>query len=167
MINVINLNKNKRAVGYYIGRKMPNRNASALANPFKIADNKSLYQDVDHVYGIIEPYARANRIEDPKEIRKIARRISGKAMEIGTNDPPKARGSTLAFYKAWLWELMQRDTAAKSELYIIARDAIGGGKAIDLLCWCSPEPCHGDIVKASVEWILTQDDRVQHIVANY
>lgn len=48
------------------------------------------------------------------------------------------RGATLFRYKTWLWNECLRGNITKSD--ILSLD----GK--DLVCFCSPKPCHGDVI---------------------
>jgi len=62
-------------------------------------------------------------------------------------------------YKQWLWRQMQdEDSTEYQELvrilgYSLKLDGISLG------CWCAPRPCHGNIIKAAVEWMWDQGIR--------
>jgi hypothetical protein len=66
-------------------------------------------------------------------------------------NPHKARdygrGSTLPHYRRWLWQRIQADDPA----------VLAALRAIDeqtvLVCWCAPNPCHGDVIKAAAAWL--------------
>ena len=65
-----------------------------------------------------------------------------------------SRAGAIAKYKAWLWTKIKErgpEWDALRELSNIARD---GDMA--LVCWCAPLPCHGDVIKAAIEWLLSQ-----------
>lgn len=61
----------------------------------------------------------------------------------------------LAQYRRWLWREMQSDTAASGEITSLMY-RYAQGEHIRLGCWCKSKgentPCHGDIVKAAIEW---------------
>lgn len=64
-----------------------------------------------------------------------------------------ARGETIALYRSWLWQQMQEDGAVLKELKRIAQ-MVKAGKDVRLGCWCKPAACHGDVIKAAVEWLI-------------
>lgn len=73
-------------------------------------------------------------------------------------NPYKLTGSerTLVIerYRTWLWGKIQgNDAAVVAELDRIA-DKVKAGEPVQLGCWCSPLPCHGDVIKAAVLWRL-------------
>lgn len=69
------------------------------------------------------------------------------------------KGSTLEKYEDWLRErISRRDPKVCSELsrlYKLAKE-----DSLNLGCWCSPSPCHGDIIKKILEeaWNNSQKD---------
>jgi hypothetical protein len=70
------------------------------------------------------------------------------------------RAEVLAKYKRHLWEALKapRDTDRKSirlELFRLVRLAQQGD--LNLACWRAPESCHGDVIKAAIEWIIVED----------
>jgi len=64
------------------------------------------------------------------------------------------REGCVALYKLWLQGKMKEDTTQLRELLVI----LGKHKAgtVDLVCYCAPLECHGDIVKKAVEWLMEQ-----------
>lgn len=72
-----------------------------------------------------------------------------KAREFGGRGQTLPPGSTLGHYRRWLWGRIQAGDQA-------VLDAL---KAIDaqtvLVCWCVPDPCHGEVVKAAAAWVQT------------
>lgn len=64
---------------------------------------------------------------------------------------------SIAPYKAWLWQQMKSDTEAHAELHRLA-NLVRNGESVRLGCWCKSKgpdtPCHGDVVKSAIEWIL-------------
>lgn len=60
-----------------------------------------------------------------------------------------------AKFKAHLWA----DIKAKGEMYqelLRLRDFYLRGLEFRLLCWCAPKKCHGEIVKAAIEWLAKE-----------
>jgi hypothetical protein len=69
---------------------------------------------------------------------------------------PYDRGTTIKLYKKWLWNQMNnKESAVYSELQRLKDIADQGD--LDLVCWCAPEACHGDIIKAAIEWLGSKD----------
>lgn len=55
-------------------------------------------------------------------------------------------------YKLWLYERIKaQDPTIMAALRSIPHDA-------NLVCWCAPLACHGDVVKAACEWLNKQED---------
>ena len=55
-------------------------------------------------------------------------------------------------YRRWLWQQIQIKSKVYQELLTIAT-RIKSGTKIRLICFCSPKPCHGDIVVKSINWL--------------
>lgn len=55
------------------------------------------------------------------------------------------REEVIEQYKQWLWTTMLHDETTEQAL--LALD----GK--ELVCFCAPLPCHGDVLIAAIEWI--------------
>jgi hypothetical protein len=63
------------------------------------------------------------------------------------------RAAVIRKYQAWLAEqLKNAKSAASVELQRLAKQA--EQRDICLVCWCAPEPCHGDIIKRAIEQLL-------------
>ena len=61
----------------------------------------------------------------------------------------KPRGDTLEEYKQWLWIEILEERITKNDLFAL-KDKI-------LVCFCKPLPCHGDILKAFVEYAVYRE----------
>ena len=60
-------------------------------------------------------------------------------------------------YRSWLWEkIMISDSAVCKALQYLL-DQYRSGQSIQLVCWCKPLPCHGDVVKSCIEWAAKND----------
>ncbi|MEW5985054.1 MAG: DUF4326 domain-containing protein [Chloroflexota bacterium] len=57
------------------------------------------------------------------------------------------RQQAISQYRCWLWQRIQSgDEAVIAALKSISADTV-------LVCWCKPEACHGDVVRAAAEWL--------------
>lgn len=64
-------------------------------------------------------------------------------------------------YRSWLEDQMKQEGSVREEIYRLA-DLAKAGNAVNLVCWCAPKRCHGDVVKETVERILaTEQNEVQ------
>lgn len=63
----------------------------------------------------------------------------------------QSRREVIELYKKWLAErLMQGDKAVCRALDSIANTVLNG-HPVRLECYCSPQPCHGDVIKELVD----------------
>ncbi len=61
------------------------------------------------------------------------------------------RGETIDLYRKWLWREINKETsAAKTEFLRLAE--LSKKQNLKLGCFCKPNKCHGDIIKAAIEW---------------
>lgn len=84
------------------------------------------------------------------------------------------RDIVVAKYKLWLWNhvkqyrmmyqegldpLTFKDSWAIGQeldrLYLLAKDQ----EELNLICWCAPKACHGDVIKAYLEWRYANDSK--------
>lgn len=54
------------------------------------------------------------------------------------------RVEVIARYRAWLWREIAAGRIALADLAALASKR--------LACWCSPSPCHGDILARAAHW---------------
>lgn len=59
------------------------------------------------------------------------------------------RDRVIAQYRLWLWDNMKRRTSTGNVIYTLAK----AKEAIYLVCCCKPRKCHGDVIKAAIEWV--------------
>lgn len=59
------------------------------------------------------------------------------------------RGTTIEKYKKWLWEQLLEEKITKKDILSLE------GK--DLVCYCAPQPCHGNVLKAAFEYIKNNE----------
>lgn len=60
------------------------------------------------------------------------------------------RNQVIEKYKSWLLNKLQTDEAIQEEFLELVY-SYTAKQELNLVCWCHPEPCHGDIIK---EYIL-------------
>jgi hypothetical protein len=66
------------------------------------------------------------------------------------------RGGAIEAFRQWLWMQMKNpESEASKELRHLATIAQSGD--LQLGCWCSPQSCHGDVIKAAIEWVIAQE----------
>lgn len=59
----------------------------------------------------------------------------------------KSREEAIAEYRKWLWEKIKVcDKKVLQELYKIEKTTV-------LVCYCHPEPCHGEVVLKAAKWV--------------
>lgn len=63
------------------------------------------------------------------------------------------RDEVVEKYRRWLWIEFNKKGEVYEELVKISKRVIEG-EEIKLVCWCSPEKCHGDVIKSCIEWMI-------------
>jgi len=61
------------------------------------------------------------------------------------------RQKAIRLYRQWLWDRIKERGEVYAELKRLAEIVKQGD--LTLICWCAPDPCHGDQVKRSIEWL--------------
>lgn len=70
------------------------------------------------------------------------------------------RDTVVELYHQWLWNQIRwagdptHEHTAYNELIRISR-MVKAGKNVRLICWCSPAPCHGDIIVRAINWLIS------------
>ena len=54
------------------------------------------------------------------------------------------RGATIERYRVWLWGQIRSGKITIEDLLAL--------EGRDLVCFCHPQPCHGDVIEAAVKW---------------
>lgn len=71
------------------------------------------------------------------------------------------RNAVIELYRQWLWQQIKswRETGiynpAVQELLNLC-ELVRQGKEINLVCWCKPKPCHGDVIVRCVQWMIRE-----------
>lgn len=66
------------------------------------------------------------------------------------------RDEVIEKYRQWLWIEWNKKGKVYNELVRIC-NLVKEGKNIELVCWCKPLSCHGDVVKKCVEWMIKEN----------
>lgn len=67
-------------------------------------------------------------------------------------------------YEAWLKEKIRSgDRNVLDELARLSSIALKG--ELVLACWCAPLPCHGDVIKKTIEEVLSDEEAIQVVLA--
>jgi hypothetical protein len=66
------------------------------------------------------------------------------------------RKQVIEKYRVWLWERMQGDVGNRENMELKRLLAIARKGSLVLVCCCKPLPCHGDVIRASLEWLDKQ-----------
>ncbi|MGL6133370.1 MAG: DUF4326 domain-containing protein [Prochlorococcaceae cyanobacterium] len=66
-----------------------------------------------------------------------------------------SRAEVIARYRLWLWARMQDPSSIQHrELEQLQGRALAG--RLELLCWCSPLPCHAEVIRSALIWLAEQ-----------
>lgn len=63
------------------------------------------------------------------------------------------RDEVVEKYRRWLWNEYKKKGEVYKELWRIA-NKVKKGEKVQLMCWCAPYKCHGDVVKRCIEWMI-------------
>jgi hypothetical protein len=63
-----------------------------------------------------------------------------------------SREDSIHNYRYWLWEKLQDEQSPQYKEIKRLALLYKKGQEIRLVCFCKPFACHGDVVKAAVEW---------------
>lgn len=98
---------------------------------------------------IIVVNVRDKKIEGFKYINIMRGSVYGNIFKM-MNDSDDERKRVIENYKKYLWkELNQPSSKLRKALYELANSI----EDIALICCCKPKDCHGDVIKAAIEWI--------------
>lgn len=63
------------------------------------------------------------------------------------------RAQVVTKYRRWLWDEFNKKGAVYKELMAISK-RVANNEYLELVCWCKPKDCHGDIIKRCVIWVI-------------
>lgn len=67
------------------------------------------------------------------------------------------REEVIQKFRRDLWERMKRgDVDVTQELDVLVHRHLTG-EDLTLVCWCAPAPCHGDVIKAAIEYLARRE----------
>lgn len=94
---------------------------------------------------------------DGKDKIYIGRRSYGKKGSVLENKfiigKDGNRNEVVEKYRRWLWTEFNKEGEVYNELVRIARK-VKNGKKVDLVCWCAPKGCHGDVIRNCIKWMI-------------
>jgi hypothetical protein len=53
------------------------------------------------------------------------------------------RDEALILYEAWLWQQIRSGVITRADLLAL--------RGMTLVCWCKPDPCHGDLLAGLID----------------
>lgn len=56
-------------------------------------------------------------------------------------------------YRCWLWEQLKQRSPVHAKLIKLRNQSSISDLA--LVCWCAPLPCHANVIKGCLEWMMT------------
>ncbi|MGB5769421.1 MAG: DUF4326 domain-containing protein [Crocosphaera sp.] len=59
-------------------------------------------------------------------------------------------------YRQWLWSEVKKKGEVFNELIRIGKK-VKAGEKVELVCWCKPYSCHGDIIKRCINWMIKEN----------
>jgi hypothetical protein len=79
-------------------------------------------------------------------------------------DLQNADGRSLCIrnYRRWIWDQIKTRGPAFAELQRLAE--IARTQDLVLACWCAPKSCHGDVVKAAIEWMINSERKGMRLI---
>lgn len=58
-------------------------------------------------------------------------------------------------YRRWLWKEMQHQGSVYRKLLDLKKQA--QNENLNLICFCYPKPCHAEVIKNCLEWLIRED----------
>jgi hypothetical protein len=92
------------------------------------------------------------RYDKSPDIVYVGRRMPSRAgSPLGNPFKVGKVADPMGMYRSWLWEQVRRATPVRAEIERLAK-MYKAGNGIKLGCWCSPNPCHAEIIAACIRW---------------
>lgn len=66
------------------------------------------------------------------------------------------REEVIEKYRRWLWGEVRRGGVVRFELRRLAGRVVRGEEVV-LGCWCFPLPCHAEVVRRAVLWLVREE----------
>lgn len=90
----------------------------------------------------VEPYRRGEYVGRPS--------LLGNPYQIGKDGD---RTKVIQKYRCWLWEQLKQRGPVHAKLLKLRNQA--SVSDLTLICWCSSLPCHAQVIKGCIEWMMT------------
>lgn len=136
-MNVIVINVREAApqgfTKVYVGRAMPGREGSVFGNPLPVIGKRWTHE--------AEHWTRLLCGELDEHVRQTA--------ELALARKGYQQGDAAHLYRFVLRELCRTRAPQFDELMRLAQ-RVANAEALALACWCSPAPCHAEVVREAV-----------------
>ena len=96
---------------------------------------------------------RTYNLDRSKVIPIDRRSIFGNPFKVGKDG---TREEVIRKYKKYFYRRIQEDTKFKAAVYKLKSETLGCIECMGLGCWCTPLPCHGDVI---IEYLEGENDR--------
>jgi hypothetical protein len=91
-----------------------------------------------------------------RAMKNLSASALGNPFKLKPYGPYDRDESVLKMYRHWLWEQIQDSTSpVYHELIRLAGIALT--KPLAISCWCTPELCHGDVVKKAIAFLINSE----------
>ena len=67
-----------------------------------------------------------------------------------------SRAQAIASYRSWLWGVVQGRSGPAWEALLGLASRVQAGESLVLGCWCSPLPCHAEVIASAIRWLVAQ-----------
>ena len=64
------------------------------------------------------------------------------------------RETSIPKYRQWLWSKLQDPNSKQIQELKRLIEIYKNEHQLRLLCWCAPRPCHAEVVKRALEWMM-------------
>ena len=66
------------------------------------------------------------------------------------------RREVIEKYRVWLWDKIKRGDFSLEEIASLYE--------VDFVCYCVPQECHGEVLRAASKWAKEKLERVKHVL---
>ena len=106
------------------------------------------------VNGKIVGFNKVNQIYIGRQYKHQKASVLANPFRVGKDgDKPEV----IQKYRRWLWQEFNKNGAVTQELEKIL-NRLENGEKIELVCWCAPGICHGDIIKKCLIWMSNRKE---------
>ena len=90
-----------------------------------------------------------------RSMRDIQGSVLGNPFKVKPHGPHE-RGTSVELYRRWLWNHIRHGAGDVYEEMVRLKILAAQGD-LTLVCWCAPQPCHADVIRAAIEWLTGRD----------